>query len=244
MEAFVTRLYRVVLEREPDEGGLAFWVAELKSGRRTGADVVAGFYLSDEMKGRGLSHSRYVELAYNGIMGRTPDSGGKAYWVDGLTSGASYDYVVCGFIGSQEFTDLCASYGIKRGDRQPSEARDRNIGITKYVSRLYTKALGRGYDTGGLNYWCEQILNDSSRENVINVATSGFFHSGEFLGKNLDNGEYVKVLYRTFLGRECDQSGYEYWKWQLDSGSMSRDDVINGFAYSAEFSNIMAKYGL
>lgn len=244
VEAFVTRLYRVVLEREPDDGGLTYWVAELKSGRSTGADVVGGFYLSKEMRDRRLSNSRYVELAYTGIMGRNPDSEGKSYWTDCLDSGASYDYMVCGFIGSQEFTDLCASYGIKRGNRQPVEARDKNIGITKYVSRLYTKALGRGYDADGLNYWCQQILNDSSRANVINVATGGFFHSAEFRRKNLDNGAFVKVLYRTFLGREYDQTGYQYWKGKLDSGQMSRDDVINAFAYSEEFSGIMAQYGL
>ena len=244
VEAFVTRLYRVVLERDPDASGKAYWVTSLKNGSRTGADVVAEFYISDEMKGRGLSNSRFVDLAYNGIMGRTPDANGKAYWIDGLDSGASYEYVACGFIESQEFTNLCSDYGINKGNRTPSEARDRNIGVTKYASRLYTQCLGRGYDTNGLNYWCQRILDNPSRENVISVAADGFFHSDEFLGKNLNNDEYIRVCYRTFLGREAEGDGFNYWKQLLDSGAKSRDDLIRDFAYSQEFSGIMASYGL
>ena len=194
VEAFVTRLYRVVLERDPDASGKAYWVTSLKNGSRTGADVVAEFYISDEMKGRGLSNSRFVDLAYNGIMGRTPDANGKAYWIDGLDSGASYEYVACGFIESQEFTNLCSDYGINKGNRTPSEARDRNIGVTKYASRLYTKCLGRGYDTNGLNYWCQRILDNPSRENVISVAADGFFHSDEITILAFDSSASSKAL--------------------------------------------------
>ena len=244
VEAFVTRLYRVVLEREPDGGGLAYWKAELKSGRKTGADVVASFYVSEEMYGKRISNSKFVDLAYNGIMGRTPDANGKQYWINGLEAGASYDYVASGFIGSQEFTDLCASYGITRGSRTPSEPRDQNIGITGFVSRLYTKALGRGYDTNGLNYWCQILVNNPSRDNLINVAYDGFYHSEELINQNLSNDEYIRRCYRTFLNREAEGEGFNYWKGLLDSGAKTRDDLVRDFAYSQEFSNIMASYGL
>lgn len=244
IKSFVRRLYKTVLGREPDTGGFNYWVNSLKSGAKTGADVVAEFYTSEEMKAKGLSNSKFMDLAYNGIMGRSPDPGGKKYWIDCLESGVSYDYVASGFIGSQEFTDLCASYGINRGSRTPREARDQNIGITKYVSRLYKKALCRDYDTGGLNYWCQRILNDTDRENVIDVAADGFFHSEEFIGRNYSNADYIRICYRTFLGREAEPSGFAYWKELLDSEARSRDDLIRDFAYSDEFNSIMASYGL
>ena len=244
VKAFVKRMYRVTFGREGEEGGVNYWVAELKSGRKTGADVVAEFYISDEMYGKRVSNSKFVDLAYNGIMDRNPDANGKQYWVDGLDSGASYDYVASGFIGSQEFTDLCASYGISRGSRTPSEARDKNIGITGFVNRLYTKALGRGYDVGGLNYWCQVLLDNPSRDNLINVAFDGFYHSEELINQNISNDEYIRRCYRTFMGREAEGAGFNYWKQLLDSGAKTRDDLVRDFAYSQEFSNIMASYGL
>ena len=242
--AFVTRLYKTVLERDPDQNGLNYWVSHLKNGTETGADVVANFYISEEMNNKGLSNSKFVDLAYNGIMNRNPDSNGKGYWVNGLESGASYDYVASGFIGSQEFTDLCSSYGITRGSRTPSEARDKNIGITGFVSRLYTKALGRGYDVNGLNYWCQRLIDDPSRDNLINVAYDGFYHSEELNNLNLSNDEYIKRCYRTFLNREAEGEGFNYWKQLLDSEEKTRDDLVSDFAYSEEFNGIMASYGL
>ena len=38
--------------------------------------------------------------------------------------------------------------------------------------------------------------------------------------------------------------GFNYWKQLLDSGAKSRDDLVREFAYSQEFSGIMASYGL
>ena len=66
--------------------------------------------------------------------------------------------------------------------------------------------------------------------------------SKEFTEKNLDNAEFVKVLYRTFLGREFDSAGLEHLIGKLASG-VSREQIAAGFANSKEFSEIMASYG-
>jgi hypothetical protein len=241
--AFVTRLYQVVLQRQPDPTGLSDWVSQLEQGRNSGAGVAQGFYLSAEMKNSGLSNADYVERVYLGMLGRSSDPAGKAGWVSALDSGASYAYVVAGFVGSNEFTNLCAQSNIPRGYVTVSEARDINIGTTSFVSRLYTKALGRGYDVSGLNDWCGRINRNPSRSNILWVSTTGFLNSQEFLNKNLSNEEYVKVLYRTYLNREYDQGGLDDWVGRLNSG-VSRGDVAAGFAYSTEFDGIMTSYGL
>ena len=77
----------------------------------------------------------------------------------------------------------------------------------------------------------------------MQVCTDQFFHSQEFLNKNLDNVEYVKVLYRTFFGREYDQEGLNYWIAQMVYYGKDRDFVLNEFARSQEFSVIKAQYG-
>ena len=242
VEAFVTRMYRICLQREPDDAGLQGWVSALRSGQATGAQVAYGFYDSPEMIKRRLPNETYIALAYVGIMGRQADTGGKAVWTAVLDSGMSYSCIISGFTRSQEFTNLCSSYGIVRGDFESSEPRDQNQGITGFVSRLYTKMLGRSFDADGLNAWCTTILAEPTKATLLNVSLTGFMHSPEFEGKGLNDEAFVKVLYRTFLGRECDAAGLKAWVTTLQSGS-TRDEVAAGFAYSTEFSNIMAQYG-
>ena len=58
------------------------------------------------------------------------------------------------------------------------------------------------------------------------------------------NAEYIKVLYRTFLGREYDIQGFYDWLGKLDSNKMTRDQVLQGFSNSPEFRKIMKEYGL
>ncbi len=242
VKAFVRRLYRTTLEREAEESGLNWWVDELKSGRKSGCDVVNGFYSSEELAGRGFDNGKLVELAYQGIMGRSPDGSGKTYWVDKMNAGESYISIVNGFLESPEFDGLCSDYGINKGTPS-SSGSSSGRDVSEFVKRLYTKALGRGYDQNGLDYWTNIIRNDSSRGNVLNVSLDGFLHSQEFQSFNLNNEEYVKVLYRTFMGREAEQDGLNYWVNKLNSG-VSRDEVAGGFAYSEEFNGIMATYGL
>ena len=245
VEAFVTRLYQLCLNREPDESGMDYWMSNLLTGKKDAAQVVYGFFFSEEMKGLKLSDEDYVERCYSVMMDRASDEGGKKYWVEHLENGVTRLYVVRGFVESNEFTGICKNYGVTRGSLKLTDPRDQNYGITSFVARCYTQALGRKYDEGGLKNWVNQILYASNRKQAaIDSASTGFFHSQEFRNKKLGNTEYVKVLYRTFLGREYDEPGLKDWVGQLNSGKKNRDQVMNGFAYSKEFNKIMADYGL
>lgn len=241
VEAYVTRLYRLCLGREPDAAGLQDWTDRMCDGRVSGAVAAQGFFFSAEFQNRNYSNEEFVELLYNVMMNRSSDAAGKADWVYKLNNGVGREGVFKGFADSTEFDNICNSYGIQRGTITVSEGRDRNPGLTTFVSRLYTKALGRDYDVDGLNDWCNRICD--KKWTVMDVATTGFFYSDEFLNKRLTNGEYIKVLYRTFFDREYDQEGYSYWLNRLNSG-VSRREVLSGFANSAEFANLMASYGL
>ena len=242
IKAFVYRMYRICLLREPDEGGFNGWVSALRSGTATGSQLAYGFLNSDEMIGRNLSDGDFVERNYEAIMGRASDAGGKQGWVDALAAGMSRKAVISGFVKSEEFTNICKSYGIVKGDYASDEARDVNAGVTGFVSRLYTKMLGRAYDPDGLNAWSAAILKAPTAATVLQVSLNGFMHSPEFVNKNLNDTELVKVLYRTFLDREADEGGLSAWVQALRQGN-DRDTVAAGFANSPEFAAIMAKYG-
>ena len=159
---FVIRLYENVLGRMPDIGGLAGWIMALESESNTGAEAAHGFFFSEEFKNKNLSNSEYLDVLYTTILNRNSDEVGKASWNKLLEGGLSRTYVFHGFCESAEFSDLCASYGIIRGNVELTESRDQNSGITLFVSRLYSKALGRNADAEGLNDWTRLILNGES----------------------------------------------------------------------------------
>lgn len=238
---FVFRLYVTCLGRIPDEDGWFDWSYQLAAGQSNGAEVAWGFFGSDEMINKNLSDEEYINVLYVVMMDRYADEGGMNTWKDALANGVSRQYVFRGFAESNEFTGICKDYGIVRGSVKLTEGRDRNEGATRYVARLYTQALGRGYDIKGMNDWCNAICD--GKHSPYYVATEGFFHSSEFLNKNLSNEDFVKVLYPTFLGRQYDSAGLNDWVNALNSGK-SRDEVIAGFANSKEFGEIMASYGL
>ena len=244
VEAFVRRLYNMCLFREPDPSGFKSWSTKLKNKTATAAQAASGFLNSAEFKNRNFDDEDYVEICYQVLMNRTYDAGGKKKWMDALENGMSRNYVMKGFFGSTEFHNLCGQYGITPGTITLTEARDQNYGITSFIARCYTKALERKFDVPGLNNWCKKILAAPNRkQTAIDTASNGFFHSPEFINKNTTNETYVTILYRTFLGREPDAGGFNNWVNKLKSG-ISRDTVLNGFAYSAEFAKIMAQYGI
>ena len=75
------------------------------------------------------------------------------------------------------------------------------------------------------------------------MATKGFFNSPEYIKKHTSNDDYVNTLYRTFLGREAEEDGFNMWVGLLEKGA-ARDYVMSGFSNSSEFNEIMASYGI
>ena len=109
-----------------------------------------------------------------------------------------------------------------------------------FVARIYTKTLGRNPEAAGLKYWTGEI--NAKRRTPVQVAEE-FFFAPEFTNKKLNNTEYVKVLYRTFMGREYDQGGLNYWVGRLNKGE-SRKVILESFAGCQEFKNIVKSFGL
>ncbi len=237
---FVRRLYTKVFNRPADTAGLNDWTDKLVKGKVTGGEAVRGFIQSKEFANRNVSDSEYVDILYRTLFDREPDPSGKQNWMDALNTGMSRTFVLKGFIDGVEFDALCKGYGIKRGTINVVENRDKNRGATAFVWRFYQIALGRIPDIAGLNDWTGRLVSKKATPEDVG---KGFIFSPEVRNKKLSNTEYVKLLYRTFLGREFDEAGLNDWVKRLDSGT-SREDVFYGFSKSAEFGGIVASFGL
>ena len=177
------------------------------------------------------------------MMDRNPDAGGFSFWKDIMSKGVSRIFVVRGFVESPEFTNICKNYGVTKGNVELDENRDKNIGVTEFIARCYTKALGRAFDVDGLNYHTG-VINSSpnKKQTAVNIASGGFFNSPEFLNKHTKDDEFIKICYRTFLGREAEPSGLQFYREELKK--YPRNTILQGFANSPEFTNIMAQYGI
>ncbi len=118
VRSFVKRMYTVVLNRRADVVGLDEWTQRLMNGTANGAQIADGFISSDEFVNRNLSNEKYVKVLYRAFFNREPDEGGFNVWMNELAKGASRREVMKGFVHSVEFSDLCAQYGIIRGEIQ------------------------------------------------------------------------------------------------------------------------------
>ena|GEM_PF-1530066 len=237
VEAFVTRLYKEALGRESDPTGHKHWTDALKSGHISGADVACGFIFSNEMNDRNLSDSAYVDTLYRAILGREAEPSGKAHWVASLQAGTPKYNVFLGFVYSEEFAGLCASYGITVGRVTNAPSSDL---IDSFVTRLYKVALGRESDSTGHKHWSDALKN--GHISGADVAC-GFIFSNEMNDRNLSDSAYVDTLYRAILGREAEPSGKAHWVASVQSGT-SRYNVFLGFVYSEEFAELCTSYGI
>lgn len=238
-EAFIRQIYSVILEREPDEEGLKYWVNQLKLGE-SAADIVGEFFNSQEMKNKNLNDREYLGYAYRAILGREPDDAGLQYWLSELQQGATRRWLLSEFVVSTEFTRLCGNYGIVRGNITGLEHADKSAGVTKFVTFIYRNVLKRDPDSGGLNYWAGEMLENGMTASRL---VEEFAKSSEFASANISNEEYVERLYETVLGRKSDESGKQYWVSLMNTG-YSRHDILREFTRSAEFASICASYGV
>ena len=112
VRVFVTRFYHHYLDRNPDQGGLAYWADSLLSGSLTGADLAWSLVFSQEFVGRNTTNEEYLALLYRTLFDREPDLGGWNHWLGEFSSGASREDVLNAFIYTEEFLDHCDVYGV------------------------------------------------------------------------------------------------------------------------------------
>ena len=136
------------------------------------------------------SASQYAEAValvskmYADMLGRQPDTAGRASWVSALISGASLGQVVNGISMSREY-------------------------VERRVVEGYNEILGRGPDPTGFATWTDAIMSGRLRAEDLR---GQLIASAEYYGLSGSTDEsYVTRLYRDILGREAGPSEIAFW---------------------------------
>jgi len=116
-------------------------------------------------------------------------------------------------------------------------------GERSLVTHYYGSILGRYPEPSGKQYWNSEAARvqglGADLNEVWYALAMGFFNSTEYLGFNRANGEFVDDLYRTFLNREPDTAGRDFWLGQFNAG-LTQEVVLVAFMFSPEFRSFTA----
>ena len=83
------RIYEAVLGRAPDLEGLGYWINDMDNGVSL-TTIAQGFIASPEFQGKygaNPSYETYLNLLYNNILERAPDTDGMNYWMSNMRNG-------------------------------------------------------------------------------------------------------------------------------------------------------------
>ena len=136
----IVRLYRAHFQRSPDFGGLQFWAQQYRNGMSL-ERISSEFARSPEFAQTygSLDDGAFVDLAYRNVLGRLPDAGGRAFWLDRLGAGMSRGRVMTEFSESPEYVS-------------------NTIGTVR-ATMLYLGMLRRAPEQAGLAFWADFIEN-------------------------------------------------------------------------------------
>jgi len=210
---FVELLYRDVLGRTGDAGGIQFWAGQIDSAVMSRAEVAAFFFGTAEYTGKVPPVVRLYLAAFQ----RIPDYGGLLYWTNVFAQGIPLAGIADFFVNSPEFQ---ATYGA--------------LSNGEFVTLLYQNVLGRGPDPDGLAFWTGQLDSGLMVRGDVLV---GFSESAEFQAASAHQ-VYVVGVYAGLLLRVPDPSGLDAWVNYLDGGNSETgfiEAVLASGEYAARF---------
>ena len=172
---WLVAMYRRVAGREPTVTELEGW------GWRV--DVRGPEQLSNALVHTDYWAGQIVEDIYSRALGRTPDVGGKQYWLEQLRDGMSQQDLGIYFYGSEE-------YVLRSG------------GNSGFVHSMYNNLLHRPADADGHKYWTD-LLNQ--RLTKAPDVAAGFYQSLE------SRRDRVARLYGRLVGGNLNPDKHEAW---------------------------------
>ena len=228
-EAFVRRIYRIALEREADEGGLATWLNQLNTGRMTAADVVRCIVTSGEYNRKEKSDSEYAQMMLLLMTETEASEEETAELTERLSAGYSRAEIVRVLGITDGFTRICEKYGVRRG------GKDINKEFAEFAANIKTES---SYEAEML-VWKLQDRNITASE-----VLEEFFAEKSYSDNAEGRKEYISDLYSYVLMKdEVPESDLKHWTGYLEDG-LSSKFVLSGLVSSAEFTEKCASWDI
>ncbi|MFP4512274.1 MAG: DUF4214 domain-containing protein [Acidimicrobiales bacterium] len=137
-------------------------------------------------------HEGFLLAAYQGLLGREPDTTGQRHWISRFDDGVAPRVVLESFGTSNE--------------------HHRHL-----VSRAYERFLHRSPEPAGHTWWAARM----GRTRAVTDLWSGLTASSEYYstqGGGTPEG-FVRALYRDILDRDPDPAGLTHWSAQVAAGA-------------------------
>jgi len=213
---YVEALYRAILNRNADPGGLASWTNLLNTGSASRLQVAQAIRNSPE------HFTQEVTDLYLTLLGRAPDAAGLQNWVQQLEGGMREEQMAFYFLDCPEY--------LSQGDKH-------------FVDAMYQSLLGRSFDVAGEANWLSQLGDDTTFGNPTHPASlnheqviTDFLYCTESLTR------LTEGYYEVFLQRAADPGGVSAWVGQLQQ-KLSFLTIGEQFLASDEFYNRAAQQG-
>jgi YD repeat-containing protein len=136
----------------------------------------------------------------------------------------------------------------ERAQRRRAHARKRvssppPIFDDQFIQNFFTWTVLRSPNSSEATFWNDQFRvaypQGQASEKLVAVALGKtLFESAEYAARNRDNHGYVYDLYKTFLMRDPDPSGWSYWESVVPPNG--RENVRRAFEEAPEFAAILA----
>ena len=205
---FVEQLYRDLLWREGETGGVDYWTDRLESASLSEAEVLDRFLRSPEFsEGAGL-----ILSFYQGVLGRSADACGLDYWMAQFNAGVPVESIATRMLSSVEFTD---QFGV--------------LDSSAVITTLFAEVLDRTPSAEEFDQWSGALGNGALRGELL----ISLVQSDEYEARS-DDSLLLDALYLGNLDRGPDRVGYEWWQSRLDEGQQPLD-VIGSFLDSPEY---------
>jgi hypothetical protein len=138
-----------------------------------------------------------VDAAYNRMLHRSADAGGRNAFFNFLESGGTVEQLEALIAGSPEYFQTLGG-GTNDG----------------FLDPLYQDGLARAVDASGRATWDQALATGSSRTQVAALIFSSPEHQNDL----------VNNYYSSFLRRPADRAGLDGWVSQLQAGV--RDELV------------------
>ena len=201
-QRYVAQAYLDLLQRSVDHAGLVYWAGLLDLSQITRLQFTQTLISSIEYR------VLEIEPLYQNFLHRTIDAGGLKYWSDSLAAGAPLEAIKSSIFGSDEYFRLHASNN------------------DSYLKAVYQDLFGRTIDSGGEQYWLDQMQNHG----LTRVALANTF-------VRLPEAEdtLVKSYYLLYLHHQPDPTGLSFYSAALQKGTLRDEDVVKLLVASDEY---------